>query len=219
MGARALLPLPTLKWAPPGMECPAELTPAGQPGSKVRASLGPTQGLLGQDTADCPPAPRQGPRHPSETRCPRVSSAHCRGQPLQPPPASRHPLLAGSAPFLPDARGTRSNPPAQRRSRPGGGSTTGSVDRSRLLEEGRARPYVPHPELGTGPGRVGLSGRRPTAQETSPHLETDQEGRTSDSPPDPLDQKFCYPALCGLKLGFQSSKGKGLAWALCSCWY
>lgn len=47
------------------------------------------------------------------------------------------------------------------------GARQGPVGRSRLLEEGQARPYVPHPELGTGPGRVGLSGRRPTAQETS----------------------------------------------------
>ena len=60
MGARALLPLPTLKWASLGMRSPPELTPACQPESKVHASLERVQGLSGQDPADHPPGPVPG---------------------------------------------------------------------------------------------------------------------------------------------------------------
>ena len=59
------------------------------------------------------------------------------------------------------------NPPAQRRSRPGGGITTGPSGRSGLLEERPSRALCPSLRAGDRSLQGRLSSRGPTAQETS----------------------------------------------------
>lgn len=90
----------------------------------------------------------------------------------------------------------------------------------------QAGPYVPHPGLGTGHCKVSSQAGAPLPRRpaSSPGNWSGRQdlGLPSRPPGSEIlgySPRACCPALCGLKFGFQSSKEKGLAWALCSCCY
>lgn len=154
--------------------------------------------LSGANTGDLGPGPCRPPTrprakgrgHPCKTQCPRVSSAYHRGGPCS------HLRLLSITCWL-DVQ-----LPSQTAEGLGQPSCSAQVT-SWWWDHDRPQWTVRSPRGETKPGPMSLTqgwgqvtARSALKQgahcpgDQHPHLETGQEGRTSDSPPDPLDQKF-----------------------------
>lgn len=184
---------------------PSASTEVGIPGGGASSGAHPRMParvkgacLSGANTGDLGPGPCRPPTrprakgrgHPCKTQCPRVSSAYHRGGPCS------HLCLLSITCWL-DVQ-----LPSQTAEGLGQPSCSAQVT-SWWWDHDRPQWMVRSPRGETKPGPMSLTqgwgqvtARSALKQgahcpgDQHPHLETGQEGRTSDSPPDPLDQKF-----------------------------